>query len=281
MKIGANRMRRRVIAQAVTRMTPTRGRVLALLWVGLGGTFDGAGLSAQAPTPSAAFEGVKTLWHGFDRHDFLMNEESLAIAPADEKVKGDVEGQRRCIVVTPKVAAPGNPWSWRGCYWDPQPQTEIELLRRGFHIAYITANASWRPDKKWDAWYAFLTERHGLSRKPAFIAMSRGGEYAYTWATANPDKVACIYAENPVLRSSMSKYALLDHLAPLAKAGVPLLHVCGGLDPWLGSQTRVAEQRYKQLGGLITVIVREGEGHLPVAPQDTKPVVDFIARAAK
>jgi hypothetical protein len=29
-------------------------------------------------------------------------------------------------------------------------------------------------------WYAFLTEKHGLSRKPAFIGMSRGGEYAYT-----------------------------------------------------------------------------------------------------
>ncbi len=36
-----------------------------------------------------------------------------------------------------------------------------------------------------------------LSRKPAFIGMSRGGEYSYTWATANPDKVSCIYADNP------------------------------------------------------------------------------------
>ena len=27
--------------------------------------------------------------------------------------------------------------------------------------------------------------------------MSRGGEYAYTWATTHPDKVSCIYADNP------------------------------------------------------------------------------------
>jgi hypothetical protein len=28
-------------------------------------------------------------------------------------------------------AAPGNSWSWQGGYWNHQPQTEIELLRRG------------------------------------------------------------------------------------------------------------------------------------------------------
>ena len=68
----------------------------------------------------------------------------------------------------------------------------------------------------------------------------------------------------------------LDNLAPLAKAGVPLMHVCGSLDPLLNEQTRVAENRYKDLGGKITVIVKEGEGHYPLAPKDPQPVVDFI-----
>jgi len=54
-----------------------------------------------------------------------------------------------------------------------------------------------KPGKEWAAWYAFLTEKHGLSKRPAFIGMSRGGEYAYTWATTYPDKVSCIYADNP------------------------------------------------------------------------------------
>src|SRR5712691_1516534 len=39
-------------------------------------------------------------------------------------------------------------------------------------------------------WYAFLTEQHGLSKKPAFIGMSCGGRNAYTRATAHPDKVS-------------------------------------------------------------------------------------------
>jgi hypothetical protein len=40
--------------------------------------------------------------------------------------------------------------------------------------------------------------------------------------------------------------------------------------------TRVAEQKYKQLGGRITVIIKEGEGHYPLAPKDPRPIVDFI-----
>ena len=99
---------------------------------------------------------------------------------------------------------------------------------------------------------------------------------AYAWAIENPDKVSCIYSENPVLRSNLSKKQPLDNLAPLANARVPILHVCGSHDPWLNDQTRVAESRYKELGGKITVIVKEGEGHYPLAPKDPQSVVDFI-----
>ena len=106
----------------------------------------------------------------------------------------------------------------------------------------------------------------------------RAAGEAYAWAIENPDKVSCIYGENPVLRSHMSKTQPLDNLAPLAKAGVPLLHVCGSLDPVLNDNTRVAEKRYKELGGQITVIVKEGEGHYPLAPKDAPPVVEFIIK---
>ena len=60
-----------------------------------------------------------------------------------------------------------------------------------------------------------------------------------------------------------------------------ILHVCGSLDPWLDRETRVAEKKYKELGGQITVIVKEGEGHFPTAPKDPKPVVDFITARAQ
>ena len=80
------------------------------------------------------------------------------------------------------------------------------------------------------------------------------------------------------MHSNTAQTQPLDNLAPLAKAGVPLFHVCGSLDPWLKDNTQVLEKHYKKLGGKITVITKQGEGHYPLAPQDIKPVVDFITQ---
>jgi pimeloyl-ACP methyl ester carboxylesterase len=240
------------------------------------------GDGGSAGTPLTPFEADKINWHGFDRYDFVMEESDLSIkpfkAPAGEGfgVKDPEQGQRRCIVVVPKEAAPGNPWSWQWCYWDHQPQAEIELLKRGFHVAYISANATLKPGKEWDAWYAFLTGQHGLSRKPAFIGMSRGGEYSYTWATAHPDSVSCIYADNP----GMNKEAF-GRLGDLARNDVPLLHVCGSIDPLLGRNSTAIENIYQQFGGRISVMIKEGFGHHPHSLRDPTPIADFITQSVQ
>ena len=240
------------------------------------------GAREPAPVPSPRWGGAKTAWHGFDRYDFLMDEASLAVEPmqaaADEKdgIRHQIEGQRRCIVVVPREAASGRPWSWRGCYWDHQPQTEVELLQRGFHIAYVESSATLKPGRQWDAWYAFLTEKHGLSRKPAFIGMSRGGEYAYTWATANPDKVSCIYADNPG-----GNPEVLMKLGQLAQYDVPLLEVCGSIDPLLGRYALPIESIYQQFGGRVSLMIKEGAGHHPHSLQDPKPIADFIEQSVQ
>jgi pimeloyl-ACP methyl ester carboxylesterase len=230
-----------------------------------------------------AFAGEKSTWHdGFDRYDYLMDEETLDLQPfkrgETEKfaVKDPTPGKRRCVVIAPKQPAAGNPWSWRGCYWDHQPQVEVELLKRGFHVAYISANATLKPGKQWEAWYTFLTEKHGLSRKPAFVGMSRGGEYAYIWATTHPGKVSCIYADNPGVNPDV-----LKKLGDLAAADVPLLHVCGSLDPLLGRSSTVIETLYQQFGGRISVMIKEGCGHHPHSLRDPKPIADFIGQSVQ
>jgi pimeloyl-ACP methyl ester carboxylesterase len=237
----------------------------------------GARAQAEQAPPAAReyvpFEGEKLNWHGFDEYDYFLDEQSLAIKPA---TAGNQNGQRRCRVVVPKEPAPGNPWSWRGCYWDHEPQTEIELLKRGFHVAYITADANLKPDKKWDAWYAFLTEKHGLFRKPAFIGMSRGGEYSYIWATTHPDKVACIYGDNPGGNSEN-----LARLEGLARNDVPVIHVCGTIDPILEKYSTATENFYHQFGGRISVVIKEGAGHHPHSLRDPKFLADFIETSVK
>ncbi|HEV7928396.1 MAG TPA: alpha/beta hydrolase [Verrucomicrobiae bacterium] len=240
----------------------------------------GSSGSRQAAASYVPFEGKSSKWHGFVRYDFVMDDDTLGIAPSEQpQSEGDgignpAAGQHRCVVVVPAVPARGNPWSWRGCYWDHQPQTEIELLKRGFHIAYISASATLRPGKPWDAWYDFLTQKHGLSQKPAFVGMSRGGEFAYTWAVAHPDKVACIYADNPGGNDDV-----LARLGLLARQDVPLLHVCGSVDPILNKFTLPIEAIYQQFGGRISVMIKEGRGHHPHSLRDPKPIADFIEQS--
>jgi pimeloyl-ACP methyl ester carboxylesterase len=237
----------------------------------------------QAADTYVPFDGEKSVWHdGFARFDFVMDEETLVINPFKAQegenfgVRDPAKGQRRCIVVVPRQPAAGNPWSWQGCYWNHQPQAEVELLRRGFHIVYLSANANLKPGKEWDAWYEFLSGRHGLSKKPAFVGMSRGGEYAYTWATAHPDKVSCIYGDNP----GISREALA-RLGELATNDVPLLHVCGSIDPVLGRYSSVIEGIYHELGGRISVMIKDGAGHHPHSLRDPKPIADFIAQSVQ
>ncbi len=235
-------------------------------------------LAASSHAAAPAFDGDKTSWHGFDRYDFLMDESDLSIAPykaaADEGngVRAAAPGKLRCVVVAPKEAAAGNPWSWRGYYFDHEPQAEIELLKRGFHIGFILCDAG----KPWDAWYAFLTEKHGLSPKPALVGMSRGGHNAFNWAAAHPDKVSCIYADNPAI----SREAIAQ-LGGLAKADVPLLHVCGSIDPLLADHTLVVESIYQQLGGRISLMIKDGAAHHPHSLRDPKPIADFIEQSVR
>jgi len=228
------------------------------------------------------FTGEKSAWHGFDRYDYVMDVATLAITPfkapqgEGDGVNSPAKGQRRCIVVAPKQMAAGNPWSWQGCYWNHMPQAEIELLKCGFCVAYISADATLKPGREWDAWYEFLTGKNGLSTKPAFIGMSRGGEYSYIWATTHPDKVSCVYADN-----TGGNQENLARLGELASHDVPLLHVNGSLDPILGKYSTAIENIYRQFGGRISVMTKEGLAHHPHSLRDPTPIADFITQSVQ
>ena len=234
----------------------------------------------QAADDHVSFEGEKTSWHdAFARFDFLMNEVNLEIAPFRRPegegfgINAPDKGKRRCVVIVPKGRpAQGNPWAWRGQYWDHEPQAEIELLRRGFHVAYVTPD----PGKPWEAWYNFLTQTHGLSKTPAFVGMSKGGVNAYDWAAAHPEKVSCIYADNPAIRPEA-----FARLADLARNDVALLNICGSEDFLLERHTLKIEGRYHELGGRITVMIKDGQAHHPHSLRDPKPIADWISEHSR
>src|SRR5690606_23478637 len=97
--------------------------------------------------------------------------------------------------------ADGRPWGWRARFWGHEPQADIALLERGYHIAYCDAAEMLGNEAAISLWNAFheILYNAGLNRKALLEGMSRGGVYALNWAAANPDKVAGVYIDNPLL----------------------------------------------------------------------------------
>jgi pimeloyl-ACP methyl ester carboxylesterase len=245
-----------------------------------------------------AFPGKRSEWNEFDRFDF------------------EVDG-RAVLVVAPKEAALGRPWVWHGEFFGHKPAPDIALLNRGFHIVYMSLTDMLGAPKAvahWDKLYGELTTKYGFAKKAALVGLSRGGLYCFNWATANPDKVACIYADAAVCdfkswpggkgkgkgsprdwKLVMKQYGFaneqeamdykgnpIDSLVPLAKAGVPLLHVYGDADDVVPSDenTSIVAERYKAIGGSITLIAKPGVGHHPHGLEDSTPIIEFIATHA-
>lgn len=222
-------------------------------------------------------------------------------------------------VVEPNRPAPGKPWTW--CMEFPDAFTErtgvTNLLAEGFHHLHLSVgNTFGCPTAldQFDQFYRIVTNG-GLARRGALIGISRGGLYAYNWAARHPDRVSAIYGDAPVCdfkswpggrgtgRGSPPDWQKLirdygftdesealafrgnpiDQLAPLAKAGIRLIHVVGDTDDVVpvSENTAVIEQRYKTLEGTIRVVHKPGIGHHPHGLDDPTPVVDFIRAAAK
>lgn len=245
---------------------------------------------------SAAWPGSSSPWHGFQRFDF------------------EVDGQP-VLVVTPHTAAQGRPWVWHGEFFGHRPEPDIALLQQGFHIVYMRIPDMLgcpRAVAHWNVLYQELTDKYQLAPKVALVGLSRGGLYCYNWAIQNPQRVACIYGDAPVCdlkswpggkgvgKGSPRDWQLafkvygfeseqdalayannpVDRLAPLAEQRVPLLHVYGDADevvPWQENTGLIAE-RYRKLGGPITLIAKPGIGHHPHGLDDPTPIVDFIIK---
>ena len=67
-------------------------------------------------------------------------------------------------------------------------------------------------------------------------------------------------------------------LGDLARSDVPILHVCGSIDPLLGRVSNPVEEIYRAYGGRISVILKEGTGHHPHSLRDCTPIADFIVQ---
>src|SRR5262249_51122427 len=137
----------------------------------------------------------------------------------------------------------------------------------------------------------YVTKTYGLNPHAVLEGFSRGGLYAVNFAAAHPDKTAALYLDAPVLdirswpggkgaskgdarcwQQALGIYGLteettkdfqgnpLDRIAAIAAAKIPILAICGDADKVVPypENTAILEERYKKLGGNISVILKPG-----------------------
>jgi pimeloyl-ACP methyl ester carboxylesterase/lysophospholipase L1-like esterase len=240
-------------------------------------------------------------------HSFAQESDYYGFRCLDFKFEG-----RDAKIVFPAKAEPQRHWIWRARFWGHEPQTEIALLKKGFHVVYVDAAdlcGNSEAVKLWNRYYDYLTATYKLNEKAVLEGFSRGGLYIYNWGSENTSRVACIYADAPVcdLRSwpggkgkgagspadwklHLQAYGQTEETindfkgmpvynsVKLAEAGVPVLHVCGAADDVVPVEenTYVLEKAYKAAGGNIKIIMKEGIGHHPHSLKDPAPIVRFI-----
>ncbi|MHC4994739.1 MAG: SGNH/GDSL hydrolase family protein [Planctomycetota bacterium] len=253
-----------------------------------------------SPATALDWPGESSDWKGYTRYNF------------------EVDG-RKAFVTEPEHAAPGNPWVWRARFPGYHAEIDEVLLARGFHVAFIDTNGmlgSPAAMKHWDAFYKEMTAR-GLAKKPALYGVSRGGLFVYGFAGRWPERVACVYADTPVLdikswplgqgagkghavtwerlleeynfteaRALAYRLNPVDTFGPIAKAKLPLMHIVSLNDAVVPptENTFVLRKRLAPLGHGMTVIeVKEGteksSGHHFDHPAVTR-AADFIERHA-
>ena len=125
----------------------------------------------------------KKLWNGFVCEEFQFEDrDAVIVFPADGTALG------RLALKTE--------------YWGAYPDVEINLLWRGFHLAYVKNRTRFATKDDCDLkarFVAYLAKKYALSEKCVPIGMSCGGAHAVRFAGFHPEHIACLFIDAPVL----------------------------------------------------------------------------------
>ena len=234
-----------------------------------------------------------SVWNGFKRLDFKFN-------------------GRDCILICPDNACEGNKWLYKTEYFDSFPQMEIEMLKKGYHLAYMQNTTRLCPESDTDMrplFCEFLSNEFGLNSKCVLVGMSCGGMQAVYFVAKYPQYVAAAYLDAPVMNYLSWPFALgvsegdcsqefidnmgmtlsdmlnfrnhpIDQKEKLLKSGVPIMLVSGDSDKTVpfSENGQLLYDYFKAHGGNIELIIKPGGDHHPHGLPDNTPIVEFIQK---
>ncbi|MBQ3636984.1 MAG: alpha/beta hydrolase [Clostridia bacterium] len=225
---------------------------------------------------------------------------------------------RDALIVFPKGkdGAKNGRWMVKTEYFGAFPNLELELLSRGWCLAYLRNVNRWGTDADSDAkarFCAFVSREFGLENRFACVGMSCGGLCAINFAAKYPDLVSVLYLDAPVVNllscpmgfgvgeplgegdagwreirdaigfRDISELLVwrghpLDKLGILAEHRIPVALVYGDADVTVPYRENgiVLEKLYRERGLPLLCAGKPGCGHHPHGLENPKPLADFI-----
>lgn len=230
-------------------------------------------------------------WHGYTMKEFSF------------------EGKEARIIF-PKEANSTRSWMLKTEYFGAFPNTEITLLKKGYHLAFIRNNNRWGTDVDLDRKYRFIKfiqEEYQLAKMCVLIGMSCGGTIGVKFAAKYPEKVSLLYLDAPVMnflscpaaigRSQKPLYEEfyeathitlaellnyrqhpVDLMGILLENKIPILLVCDKNDTIVPYEENGKQlfDFYSRNNGNIKLILKESTGHHPHGLENPEEMVNFI-----
>lgn len=233
----------------------------------------------------------ESTWYGFRRIDF------------------EFEGMG-AILVFPKEENEHKNWLLKTEYFGAFQNFELEMVKRGWHLAFLSNITRWCKDEdlaRKARFAEFLAQNYGLYPKCVPVGMSCGGLIAVKFAARYPQYVSALYLDAPVMNflscpaglsgkckddmlpefisaMGMDLSALIcyrqhpiDQMHFLLENHIPIVLVYGEADsvvPYVENGA-LLEDYYRKNGGTLLAIGKPGCDHHPHGLEDPAPLVAF------
>ena len=238
----------------------------------------------------------ESLYYGFKRIDF------------------DFEGHE-AILVLPKEPNENKNWVLKTEYFLDFPNFELDMLKRGWHLAFLTNTTRWCIESDLDLRKRFVTyiaAEFGLYEKCVPVGLSCGGMIATKFTAKYPECVSALYIDAPVMNllscpagigkakdllwpeftevTGMTLSELIcyrehpmDKIPLLLKNNIPVFMVYGDSDEIVPYEENgaVLEKYYRENGGTIITVGKQGCGHHPHGLEDNTPIIEFVEKYSK
>ena len=236
---------------------------------------------------------IKDEWNGFAR------------------LKFDFCG-RESFLVIPDEPREDKKWIYKTEYFGAFPAFQIEMVKKGYYLAYMKNKSRWCPPEDTDMraeFCRFLSKEFGLYERCFPVGFSCGGMEAVYFAAKYPEYVSAMYIDAPVLNllscpggvgvAGDSLYAEffketgltvselinyrnhpIDHVGKLIDSRIPVALVCGDSDktvPYTENGKYFAEA-YSASDVPFFEVLKPGCDHHPHGLEDNSELIAFAEK---